>query len=137
MLEKYIGRSQIPAGDRRLVEDYENSSLAHTWEEKIAIVSTKRARAFRHYLLSMRRVFEQLSCVLKPGRSAVFVLGQTSWNETRIPTVDLFAEIAHPRFGVKEHLWYPVKNRYMSYSRRNGASIDKEHIVVLQRKHDG
>lgn len=50
-----------------------------------------------------------------------------------IPTSKLFVELAGPSMVLAEHLWYPVTNRYMSYSRHNDASIDKEYVLVFKR----
>ena len=71
---------------------------------------------------------------LKPDSSAIFVLGQSQWNEEAIPTEQLFAKLAVPNFELHDVLHYPVKNRYMSYTRRNDASIDKEYALVLYRQ---
>ena len=61
------------------------------------------------------------------------VVGNGKWNGEEIPTVDLFDELSGPNFQFTDCFWYPIKNRYMSYSRRNGASIDKEHVLVLHK----
>jgi hypothetical protein len=82
----------------------------------------------------MGMVFEQLSERLPSHAPGVFVLGHSQWNGEQIPTDKLFAEIAAPSFKLDETLSYPVKNRYMSYSRHNAASIDMEHVLVLRKQ---
>jgi hypothetical protein len=34
---------------------------------------------------------------------------------------------------LEQEYWYPVKNRHMSYGRRNGANIDREYVLVFRR----
>ena len=82
----------------------------------------------------MSRFFETLAAYLLAGGPVVLVVGRSRWNESSIPTGDLFEEIARPHFRLDELLWYPVKNRYMSYARHNGADISRDHIVVLRRR---
>lgn len=81
----------------------------------------------------MQRVFSHLFAVLRPGGRAVFVIGKSAWNGTDLPSTELFAEISRERFRLVEHLWYPVRNRYMSYNRHNGANINREDVLVLER----
>ena len=92
-----------------------------------------RAGAFRHYAVSMKLVFDQLAKVLKDERPLVMVVGNSKWNGAEIPSLELFSELAEPQFKLIDHLWYPIKNRYMSYSRRNGANIDREHVLVMHK----
>ena len=95
--------------------------------------STARANAFKHYAVSMKLAFNQFVKVLKDDKPVVMVVGNSRWNGTEIPTAELFAELAGPGFRFTDCFWYPVKNRYMSYSRRNGASIDKEYVLVMHK----
>ena len=133
LMRGYLGRSNISQSQAILYQDYELGALALEWESKIRALSVKRADAFRHYVVSMKIVFHQFAQLLKHGKPVVMVLGHSKWNGTEIPSVDLFAELAASKFEITDYAWYPVKNRYMSYSRRNGASIDKEHILVMHK----
>jgi hypothetical protein len=60
------------------------------------------------------------------------VVGHSTWNGQEIPTAELFEELAAP-LNLEEVLHYPVKNRYMSYSRRNNANIDREYVLILRK----
>lgn len=53
---------------------------------------------------------------------------------SQIPTSDLFDEISGDAFRLEQVLQYPVKNRYMSYSRHNNADINTEYVLVLRRQ---
>ena len=109
------------------------TTLARQWEKRIRRVSVERADAFLHYISSMASVFRALSRILKPGAPAVFVVGHSTWNSVEIPTSELFQEISAGLFSLGEVLRYPIKNRYMSYTRHNGADIAAEYVLVLRR----
>jgi SAM-dependent methyltransferase len=133
LLPRYIGRPNVPASHPYVQDERELSPLARSWEARIRQVSTGRANDFRHYIVAMHRTFEQLARVIRPRGCALFVVGHSSWNNSEIPTAALFIELAGSAFVIEEQLWYPIKNRYMSYSRHNGASIEKEYVLVFRR----
>ena len=95
--------------------------------------SEQRATDFKHYVVSMSKTILGLSALLDNGKRAVFVVGKNSWNGYEIPTVALFDEIAGNQFKLVERYWYPIKNRYMTYTRHNNANIDKEFVLVYER----
>ena len=133
LLPRYIGRPRIPQSHPLLREPWPTDGLAAEWEREIAAVSRRRAVDFRHYMLAMSRTMRRLASRTKLGAPVVMVIGQSAWNGAQIPTAALFEEIAGPWFACDETLWYPVRNRYMSYARHNGANIDREHVVALRR----
>jgi hypothetical protein len=133
LLPHYIGRPRIRESHPLLREPWPTAGLASEWEHEIAATSVRRARDFRHYMLAMSRVMRRLAERTREGAPVVMVVGHSAWNGGRIPTVALFEELAGPWFAAEPALWYPVRNRYMSYARHNGASIDREHVVVLRR----
>ena len=96
-------------------------------------VSIDRADAFVHYAISIKDVLRQLAGVVRPGGPVVLVVGHSAWNGSRLPTSDLFIEMAGDSFQIADKLWYPIKNRYMSYGRHNGANIDQEYVLVFRR----
>ena len=133
LMRSYVGRSTVPQRELDPSDEHQLMGLATDWESKMRKSSTRRANAFRQYAVSMKLAFKQFAQRLKNNRPAVMVVGNSKWNGLEIPTVELFTELAAPDLRVTDHFWYPVKNRYMSYSRRNGASIDKEHVLVMQK----
>ena len=133
LLPKYIGRPKVPRSDPTISKHSLQTPLAIEWNKKISAVSPERALAFQHYVISMTSVFGELSQVLNEGSPAVLVVGNSGWNGSEIPTVDLFDEISASDFEVSEVLHYPIKNRYMSYKRHNDADIAQEHVLVLRR----
>ncbi|MEX2128250.1 MAG: DNA methyltransferase [Xanthobacteraceae bacterium] len=132
LLPKYIGRSRI-----QRMHPYLNGGKLESWfarrcESMMRNVDARSADAFKHYAVAMQRSFAALADMVKPSGNVVFVLGKSSWNGRRLPTTKLYEELASPHFQICEHYWYPLKNRYMTYSRHNGASIDTEHVLVFR-----
>jgi adenine-specific DNA methylase len=134
LLPQYVGRARVKRSHPLLQRDWPVDGLAAEWEGLLASEDPERARAFRHYILAMRDAFKRFAAITDDGAPVVVVVGSSTWNNHSIPTADLFYEIAGDAFEHDAPLWYPVKNRYMSYARRNGANIDKEFVVVLRRR---
>lgn len=133
LLPRYIGRAGVPSKHELLSEDLPEG-LAEQWESKIRRESPSRANAFKHYVIAMQMTLSELAKLLPKDGPAVFVVGRSTWNGYSIPTAELFASIASCWFKESERLWYPIKNRYMSYERRNGANIDREYVIVLRKR---
>jgi tRNA G10 N-methylase Trm11 len=135
LLPHYMGRPKVPMKHPYLTSKHQFTPLVETWESRIRAISTARASAFRHYMMGMYKAFQQFASLLTTDKYAILVVGHSSWNGSEIPTAALLVELATPHFDLAEHLWYPLRNRYMSYSRRNGASIDREYVLVFRRTH--
>lgn len=133
LLDHYIGRVRVPNRDPLLRSPTEDAPAPLDLEEKMRRVNFARANGLRHYQLSMHRVFVELAKVLAPGAPAILVVGHSKWGDSDLNTSDLFAQLAQPFFVLGEVLSYEVQNRYMSYSRHNGANIDREFVLVLKR----
>lgn len=133
LLEHYLGRPRVP--ERHEYVSGESLELAKTKrvEAMMRKVSPDRANAFKHYSVGMSRAFISIAKRLNKGGRCILVVGHSSWNGGSINTSQLMAELAQPHFRLCERLYYPVKNRYMSYERHNGASIDREHVLVFER----
>ncbi len=137
LMRGYVGRASIARRDTYFKDDLQLGKMASDWESRMRAVRPARADAFRHYVLSMKLVFSQFAEVLKEGKPVVMVVGNSRWNGAEIPTAEIFDEIAGDNFRLAEHMWYPIKNRYMSYSRRNGANINREHVLVMENVGSG
>jgi hypothetical protein len=128
----YIGQgggSRHPFVAKSTISD----PLCTAWHTYIKKTSATRAAAFKHYVVSMERMFAGTARVLPKGGLALFVLGHSSWNGDEIPTSDLFEALAGSKFNLVEKLWYPLRNRSMSYKRKNGADINREYVLVFRR----
>jgi DNA modification methylase len=132
LLPQYIGRHRIPAKHLAIQGSWEPMPVASSWYERMNEVDSARATDFRHYIVSMQQVFREVRGVLKSGSPLVMVVGDSQWRGALLPTARMLEEVAGPFFSLEEQLWYPIKNRYMSYSRHNGASIAREEVLVFR-----
>jgi hypothetical protein len=134
LLDQYLGRPHVPQSHRFVAK----ANLSQ-WpeiaecEQQIRGEAPRRADEFRHYCVGMGRAFARLAAVLPAGAPAIFVVGHSRWNQASLDTSVLFTELAGADFRLDERYWYPVKNRHMSYGRRNGANIDREFVLVFRR----
>jgi tRNA G10 N-methylase Trm11 len=133
ILPKYIGRDKVPYKHPYVSQGIIETPTVERWEKEIRKVHPGRANSFKHYVVAMKKALREIARTLKPSGRAVFVVGHSRWNGKTIPTSALFVELAAPLMELAEHYWYPVVNRYMSYSRHNGANIDKEYVLVFKK----
>lgn len=131
---KYLGAPEVRTSDPLVRHGEIEGALAQTWENLLRQESTKRAAAFKHYWVGMTRWLEGIARLMPPHGRVVLVLGNSTWRSEPIPSSELISEAADRWFVPIDHYSYPLKNRYMSYSRQNGASIRHEHVLVLERK---
>ncbi len=129
----YLGRAQIRRDSRRLRWMNQNSYVRRLIKGAEAI-SAARARALTHYAASMDKVLEAIGTVLKRKGRAVIVVGNSKWNGRRVRPTKLLEELAKGRFRLIERFSYTTENRYMSYSRHNSANVNREYVVVLEKK---
>jgi len=132
LLPQYIGRPRVRKGDHFATKPL-STPMAQAWEQAIRARNPARAVAFRHYVNAMIATLNQLANRVRPGGRLVMVVGHSTWNGEEIPTTDLMRELAQPAFRLDHVLSYGIKNRYMSYSRHNGANIDREYVLVFNR----
>jgi len=133
MKHDYIGRPKVRVTDPLVRNDENIPRGSKQWYLEMEEKSSRRARAFKHYTVAMSKVLDQFCNVLEPGKKLIMVVGHSTWNGKEIPTKDLLLEMMPDELVLSECLWYPIKNKYMSYSRHNGASIDKEYVLALDR----
>lgn len=137
LLPRYIGRAKVSMHHEYSKTTAIAAPYMKEWERQIRKADTRRADAFKHYALSMQASLAQVATVLPERAPAIFVVGNSRWKGEEIDTSRLIAELCKQTFRVVDRYWYPLKNRYMSYSRHNGASIDREHVLVLERRRGG
>jgi hypothetical protein len=134
ILPDYIGRSRVPKTHPSVRAELNGYKTAARWESRLRAANPVRADAFKHYMVSMGKSLTAIAKLLRRTKPIVVVVGKSSWDGNHIPTVALFKELGQDQYSVRESFWYPIKNRYMSYSRHNGASIDREYVLVLERQ---
>ena len=132
LAQNYIGRVQVRVANRRLRDKFTSNHIEGLIRHARSL-GPARERAVVHYCASMKRALIQVSRALKPKGKAVFVVGNSKWNGKRASAVELIKELASDRFRTLDVLSYTSRNRYMSYSRRNGANVNEEYVLVLQK----
>lgn len=134
LLDRYLGRPHVPRRHRFVLNtDLAAYPAASACEREMRAQAPRRADEFRHYCVGMARTFASLAEVLSEGAPAMFVVGRSRWNGNDLDTSQLLAELAKPAFELDHESWYPVRNRHMSYGRKNGANIDREYILTFRR----
>ena len=130
---RYLGRSNVrtdhPALDTTFESSYVNRLIAHAGK-----ISEARRRTIVHYCASLQSALSEMSVLLRRGGVAILVVGNAKWNGRRVWASRLVIELSRPYFTVKDSYRYASKNRYMSYSRHNGANVNWEHVVVLTKR---
>lgn len=130
---QYLGRAHVREGHPRTKSKFDSGYvkrlIKHSGE-----ISAARERTVAHYCASMQKALSQISHALKPRGKAVFVVGNAKWNGKKVQATRLLIELAKPDFTVEDNLSYASRNRYMSYSRHNGADVNWEHVVVLRKR---
>lgn len=133
LLPRYLGRVGVRTRSHRLRVEVENKYLLSLLKHAEGI-SPVRARALKHYAVSMEKVLTGIYGVLKRKGIAVIVVGNAKWNGCRVRPTRLLEQLSNNRFKIVERASYRTHNRYMSYTRQNGADIGREHVLVLQKR---
>ena len=131
---QYIGRHGVAKSDAMAKHGKLRSPLAQKWEAILKGRQQERSNDFRHYVAAMSTCLSGMASCLNPNGRAVFVLGKNRSDGVELPSIEIFDEIASSEFRLHSEYWYPIRNRYMTYTRRNGANIDKEYVLVYQKR---
>lgn len=134
LLPNYIGRPRVRKDSMLLSRSAELGYLASQWETRMRNIAPVQADAFVHYMVSMGDALDGIADSLKPNGELVMVVGDNQWRGEPLPTSMLLAELLERRYTHRETSWYPLKNRYMSYARRNGADISREYVLVYGKQ---
>lgn len=128
----YIGQYSVTSS---MVEAFADVPLSRATEEYLNLLSDpQRVNSGRHYFKSMATILRASASRLKEGGKLVLVVGDGLVGRTAIPTGKLLVEEVSTTFKWIQTTQYPLKNRYMTYSRRNGADIGYESIIELRKK---
>jgi DNA modification methylase len=132
---------RIVGTSRAYVEEY------RPWEPKVRIPELrtvldeliekekKSAYIVYKYFEDMRRNLCEVNRVLKRHGHYSIVVGENSFQRVRIPTYAILAKIASGAgFELKEVFVFDVINRHLDIPRWNDSRIEKDHILVLERK---
>lgn len=133
LMGRYIGRDRV--GQVHFPAESTNETakaVADRWIPRFPGIKDTRERAFRHYCNGMSRSLARMREVVTPGGPIVIVAGDVRFCGAQVSMLELMNDLAGEHLKIRDHLWYPIMNRYMSYSRRNEASIAADHILVFR-----
>jgi DNA modification methylase len=87
------------------------------------------------YFDQMRLNFNEVNRTLKRNGMYCMIVGENTFRKVRIPTYRLLAKIAaRSGFELKNTYMYDVINRHLDIPRWNDSRIERDYILVLQRK---
>jgi SAM-dependent methyltransferase len=131
LMARYIGRDRV--GGNHFAEKTADARLvADLWMTRFPDIKPERERAFRHYCDGMSRSLARMLDVVVPGGPIMIVAGDVRFCGVQVSMLELMKDLAGKRLVVSDHFWYPIVNRYMSYSRRNEANIAADHVLVFR-----
>ncbi|MEH3103458.1 MAG: DNA methyltransferase [Sphingomonas phyllosphaerae] len=131
LMGRYIGRDRV--GENHFsAEEATATKVADRWIARFPGIRRERERAFRHYCDGMARSLAKMLEIVMPGGPIVIVAGDVRFCGVPVSMLELMKDLAGDRLGISDHLWYPIMNRYMSYSRRNEANIAADHVLVFR-----
>lgn len=134
LMPAYIGRDRVGGKHLPDANAVQACCVADRWLERFTDLKPERTRAFRHYCDGMARAMSRMSDLVRPGGKVVVVAGDVTFASRPVSMLELMTDLADDGFELHDHLWYPIKNRYMSYSRKNEANIAADRIIVFRRR---
>ena len=134
LLPRYIGRDRVATTAVNLDACNRGATVARRWRARFGDLKPERHRAFVHYCVGMSQSLCRIASLLPERGRAVVVVGDVRFAGVKVPMDDLMIALVPDRLSVADRLWYPLVNRYMSYSRKHEADIDSDHVLVFQRR---
>jgi adenine-specific DNA methylase len=118
-------------------EELENIEIGDSLLDEVRLrireIDYRRARAFVRYCNQMRQVLVRAYDVLPRRSRFIAIIGRSRVGRYVVPTDRIIVQLARGFELEDEHI-YPLRNRFMSYTRHNGADIAEEHIIVLRAR---
>jgi DNA methylase len=126
---KYIGGPTV--GREPLEECRLGIELVDDVRQSLLQIDYRRARSFVKYCKQLQSVFKQIDDNLSPSGYCVVVVGNNRVAGLEVPLSKVLVKLAPiNQIGAMS---YDLRDRYMSYSRHNGADINREHILVFKK----
>lgn len=133
LLPRYIGRDRVAISAVNVDACSRGATIARRWRPMFGELKDHRARAFAHYCVGMSQALGRIATLLPERGRAIVVVGDVRFAGQPVDMRDLIRELAPDRLKFAEELWYPLTNRYMSYSRKHDADIDSDRVLVFER----
>lgn len=134
LIPSYIGKHRVAKNHPHLGMFYELPPTLSTIYEKMLQSDVARARDLQAYVGSMGRFLGQAAELLPSRAKMVLVVGDSTWRGNMVSTAESLVELAINDFELIQVYSYPLKNRYMSYARKNNADISKEFVIEMRRR---
>ena len=134
LMPRYLGRDRVARRDLETGYETHGTATSRRWLAELTPIEPERAHAFIHYCAGMAEAFARLAEVTRASRAIITVVGDVTFNKRPISMSGLLAELARPWLDLSARFWYSINNRYMSYERRNGASIETDHVLVFRSR---
>ncbi len=107
-------------------------SVSADFFKQLLAIDEGRARAFARYAARMNSVFRAARSALRRRRYCIAVIGSNRVAGLPAPMPGIFEELAAP-LRLEADFSYALKDRYMSYARRNEANIGREHVLIFRK----
>jgi DNA modification methylase len=129
---RYIGRRRVLISERNGLSRFGVNEL-DTLIERMGETDKKPAFRLHDYFAKIQMSLEQIAQVLSPEGTFIMFIGNSASSGYRIDTHLFIRELASRYFELRTEFSYELRNRYMRYTRHNGADIDTEWVMVFKR----
>jgi len=129
--KKQIGTENIPVKEYGESISKTGIKVLDSSISKIVKRDKKRAYVVYKYFMDMSKNFKEIKRLLRSKGHYVVVVGDSKIKDIKIPTKDIFIEIAEINgFKLSNYFSYIIKNRYLRIPRSGrGGFIDKDWII--------
>ncbi len=132
---RVVGTSRAYVNEYRPWEPKTEIPELGTLLKELVEKEKKSAYIVYKYFDDMRKNFIEVNRVLKRNGRYCMVVGENTFRKVRIPTYAILARIAcNCGFELKGSYVYDVINRHLDIPRWNNSRIEKDYILVLQRR---
>lgn len=128
---KFLGNTNILlSGEEKIIN--EAKSLPGVNRTISNIKNKKRKVCIAKYFIDTNKYLTNFLSIIETNGLVIIVIGDSKSEGIPIPTGDIILKMAkNIGYSIKDVFDYPIKNRRMNYTRRNGANIKTEKILVL------
>ncbi len=133
--------SRVVGSARAYVDEYRAWEPSTGIRELKAVVDELRAKdkkaayIVHKYFDEMGKNLDEVNRVLRRNGKYCIVVGENTFRKVRIPTYLILAKVAERSgFEVCNTFVYDVINRHLDIPRWNDSRIERDHILVLQRR---
>jgi hypothetical protein len=108
--------------------------LATAWYKRLAVRSTGGARRVATYFRELTATLSGAAELLPKGAPLIVLIGDARVAGVRVPTAATLVGALSSAYRLVGSYEYELKNRYMSYYRRNGPGISRETVLLLRKR---